>query len=210
MNYLSMDRPDIQWSTRECSKGMASPSRGDLTKLKRLVRYLSKCPRAKTTYYWQKMPEKITVQTDSDWAGDRKTRKSVTGGNLRIGSCFLRSWSKEQSHIALSSGEAELYAANYGAAQAIGMQSMMKDFDIALKVEVQVDANAALGIVHRRGLGKLRHIDVQDLWMQKAVAEDKMSIKKIPGSANAADIGTKPLSAEAIGTFMTDLGFQRI
>ena len=68
-----------------------------------------------------------------------------------MGSCFLRSWAKEQSHIAVSSGEAELYAANYGAAQAIGMQSMMKDFDITMKVEVQVDANATIGIVHRKG-----------------------------------------------------------
>ena len=37
-----------------------------------------------------------------------------------------------------------------------------------------------------------------------------ISIKKIPGTANAADIGTKLFFAEAIGTFMTDLGFQRI
>ena len=75
---------------------------------------------------------------------------------------------------------------------------------------MQVDATATIGIVHRRGLGKLRHVDVQDLWMQKAVAEDRLSIKKIPGTAIAADIGTKPLSAEVIGTFMTDLGYQKI
>ena len=90
------------------------------------------------------------------------------------------------------------------------MQSMMKDFDSAMKVEVQVDANATVGIGHRRGLGKLRHVDVQDLWMQKAGAEDRLSIKKIPGPANAADIGTKPLSADVIGTSMTDLGYRRI
>ena len=87
---------------------------------------------------------------------------------------------------------------------------MMKDFDITMKVAVQVDANATIGIVHRRGLGKFRHVDVQDLWMQKAVAEDRLSIKKMPGTANAAGIGTKPLSAEVIGTFMTDLRYQRI
>ena len=34
--------------------------------------------------------------------------------------------------------------------------------------------------------------------MQKAVAEDRLSIKKIPGTANAADIGTKHVPAETL------------
>ena len=36
INYLAMDRPDIQWARRECSKSMANPNNDDMVKLKRL------------------------------------------------------------------------------------------------------------------------------------------------------------------------------
>ena len=39
-NFLSLDRPDIQFSAKEVSRGMARPTEGDLLRLKRLVRYL--------------------------------------------------------------------------------------------------------------------------------------------------------------------------
>eukprot|EP00973_Karenia_brevis_P012916 1752321-Karenia_brevis.AAC.1 len=87
---------------------------------------------------------------------------------------------------------------------------MLRDFGIQFKTEVQVDANAAIGIVHRRGLGKMRHLDVQDLWLQQAVVDEKLKITKIPGKSNIADIGTKPLSAEVIKMFMTELQYQRL
>ena len=49
-NFLSLDRPDIQFSAKEVSRGMAHPTEGDLLRLKRLVRYLKKYPRAVFTY----------------------------------------------------------------------------------------------------------------------------------------------------------------
>ena len=35
-NYLALDRPDIQYSTKEVCRGMANPSVADRRKLKRL------------------------------------------------------------------------------------------------------------------------------------------------------------------------------
>ena len=34
---------------------------------------------------------------------------------------------------------------------------------------LQVDAKAAVGIIGRQGLGKVRHLDVSFLWLQAAV-----------------------------------------
>ena len=39
-NYLAMDRPDIQYSTKEVCRGMASPTKQDWHRLKRLGRYM--------------------------------------------------------------------------------------------------------------------------------------------------------------------------
>ena len=41
-NYLALDRPDIAYSAKECCRGMANPTKGDVNKLRRLVRYLIK------------------------------------------------------------------------------------------------------------------------------------------------------------------------
>ena len=54
----------------------------------------------------------------------------------------------------------------------------------------------------RKGIGKIRHLDVADLWMQKALREDKLQLKKIDGVWNDADLLTKPLTSHGIDTIM--------
>ena len=44
-NYLSLDRPDIQFATKELCRGFASPTKRDHRRLKRLVCYLLGRPR---------------------------------------------------------------------------------------------------------------------------------------------------------------------
>ena len=67
--------------------------------------------------------------------------------------------------MALSSAEAELYALINGASQTLGAVALGEDFGIHLSAKVRSDASAALGIVARQGLGKLRHISAQYLWI---------------------------------------------
>ena len=125
---------------------------------------------------------------------------------MMLGGHAVKTWSKDQTVIALSSGEAELYAANLGAAQAMGMQSMLKDLGVEMKIVVLIDAKAALGIIGRQGLGKVRHIAVQDLWLQSAVKEKKIEVLKVASADNFGDLMTKPLSFEEIRRHVHGLG----
>ena len=52
--------------------------------------------------------------TDSDWASNKGTRKSVAACCLMINNCLLSSGSRNQGLIALSSAEAETFAATSG------------------------------------------------------------------------------------------------
>ena len=63
---------------------------------------------------------------------------------------WLQSWSKDQSKIAGSSGEAELYACNLGASKGLGLQTVMKELGWHYEIKIQVDANATIGTLHRR------------------------------------------------------------
>ena len=151
--------------------------------------------------------ENITVQSDSDWAGQKGTRKSVSGGAAYMFGVLVKSWSKEQTVIALSSGEAELYAANRAAREGLGLQTMAKEFGYTMPITVQIDASATEAMMQRRGLGKMRHLEVQDLWAQEAIQAGRFQIQRIASGDNTSDLGTKPLNRECLEKCVSRMGF---
>ena len=110
----------------------------------------------------------------------------------------MKSWCATQAFVSLSSGEAEYYGIVKGASIGLGLRSMLRDFGVELSVRVNTDASAAKGIACRRGLGKVRHIEVNQLWIQDRVANGDIDIAKINGKENIADILTKHVNAEDI------------
>ena len=111
-----------------------------------------------------------------------------------LGQHCVRHWSSTQSTIALSSAEAELHGISKGAAQGIGLRSVAQDLCMTLTIKVLTDAAAAIGIVRRRSLGKVRHLDVTDLWLQERVRSKDIEVEKVDGKVNIADALTKVLA----------------
>ena len=99
------------------------------------------------------------------------------------GSHLIKSWSSTQSVAALSSGEAEYYGMVKGASVALGLQAILKDFNIACSIVLKSDATAAISIANRRGLGKVRHMEVCQLWLQDKARRGDIKIRN--GSRNA-------------------------
>ena len=112
-----------------------------------------------------------------------------------FGGSAVRGWSSNQSVIALSSGEAEYYAALKRASAALGFQAMLADLGITAKIILYTDSSAARGIIHRAGLGKLRHLETGYLWLQAAVKAKRLQVRKVLGAENPADLFTKHLAA---------------
>ena len=123
------------------------------------------------------------------------------------GNC-LKTWSTTQAVRALSSGEAEYYVALKGACVALGFRSMAADLGEDVKLIFRSDSSAALGIIGRRGLGKVRHIETGYLWLQDVVSMKRLSVRKVQGTNNPADLGTKHLKAEDIARHLKFLGFE--
>ena len=114
---------------------------------------------------------------------------------MRWGKHCLKSWSSTQATVALSSAEAELYALIKGAAQALGIMTMLLDLGAEANATIHADASAAIGIVRRTGLGKLRHLNVRYLWLQDHLKGDNLKLTKVAGAENPSDLVTKHLSA---------------
>ena len=115
-----------------------------------------------------------------------------------LGTHLLKSWSVNQQHVALSSGEAEYYGLVRGVSQALGAKAVLKDLGIEIGIQALVDASAAVGIACRRGLGKVRHIELDQLWLQSQVARGRVRVYKVPGDENIADSLTKHSTLQRI------------
>ena len=63
-------------------------------------------------------------------------------------------------------------------------------------VVLHTDSSSAKSFASRRGLGKARHIQTRCLWLQQAVADRQVMVRKVAGARNPADILTKYLSRE--------------
>ena len=123
-----------------------------------------------------------------------------------IGQCCVKHWSKTQSTISLSSGEAELHGITQGAAQALGVKSLMADMGWSININLHSDATAAIGIARRKGLGKIRHLDTADLWIQDQIRKGDFALVKVAGADNPADILTKNVDKPLLLKHMETLG----
>ena len=79
---------------------------------------------------------------------------------------------------------------------------MLKDLDVCMDIVIKTDASAAKGIANRRGLGKVRHIEVSQLWVQEQVSRGMIHIEKVAGPQNIADALTKHVESEGIEKHM--------
>ena len=59
---------------------------------------------------------------------------------------------------------------------------------------VRVDAAASKAVASRRGVGRVRHLHTRVLWVQEVVARRELTIVKVPGVENPADMETKHLA----------------
>ena len=180
-NYLAQDRSDIQFAVKELSRKMSSPDEDDWPRVKRFAQYLVHTPRIVVKFNYQKGNGLVTAWSDADWAGSGpdSSRMSTSGGVLMLGSHVIKHWSSTQHTYALSSGESEYYALVKASSQSIGLQSMLSDICVEARIEVKTDASAAVGIASRRGLGRVRHIEVAQLWIQEKVSNGKSQAKLI-------------------------------
>ena len=119
-----------------------------------------------------------------------------------LGTHSLKHWSTTQSTIALSSGEAELSGICKGASTALGLQALALDLGIKLRIEILTDATAAIGICRRRGLGKIRHLHVSDLWIQDRLKTGDFKLSKVAGADNPADMLTKHVTKDIMRRHM--------
>ncbi len=87
-----------------------------------------------------------------------------------------------------------------GASQAMGLKAIAEDIGakFAGPIQINADASAAIGIGSRLGVGKVRHIEVNQLWIQEKVREGRIQLVKVDGIENLADALTKCVESDML------------
>ena len=118
-----------------------------------------------------------------------------------MGGHCIKTWSATQHAYALSSAEAELYAMVEAVTRAKGLLNLAIELgfgQLSNVIHLGTDSAAAKSFVCRRGLGRMRHLEIRDLWLQKEVHEGRLEVNKVPGDKNPADLMTKVLGVREI------------
>ena len=108
-----------------------------------------------------------------------------------FGSHCLKTCSQTQETIALSSVVSEFYGAAKAATMGIGIKSRFKDLGLEVEVQGNTDSVAARSLSSRRGAGRVRRVEVRELWVQERVRRGELSIIKVRGDDIVADGLTK-------------------
>ena len=113
----------------------------------------------------------LEVFTDSDWANDKNTSRSVSSCVMYYGSCLLFSASRTQKIVSLSSAEDEVYVCSSGSSDAVLLSRLLSWLTgRRTLVYVYTDSSGARGILQRQGVGRLRHLSCRILWLQGLIA----------------------------------------
>ena len=137
----------------------------------------------------------LELHSDSDWSGDKQTRKSVSSGVLSFNGHVLNTSSRTQKSISLSSCEAEFNAAVSGLVDMIFV-SNAAEFLLGCPVKriAYLDSSSAKALLMRQGVGRTRHLRGKLLWVQDLSKKQCVQVSSISTLRNVADVGTKALS----------------
>ena len=174
-----------------------------------MARYLKDEGRLVIKYPYQELSDTVDVWTDTDFAGCKVTRRSTSGGVVMMGGHCVKTYSKTQESIALSSGESEFYGIVQAACHGLGIKGVLEDLGVPIKIRIRTDSSAAKSIASRRGVGKVRHIDVRELWVQERTQRGDIEIVKVKGEDNIADILTKHVPRDLLDKHLKNIGCER-
>ena len=118
-----------------------------------------------------------------------------------MGRHLLTHWSRTQSCVSLSSGEAELNAMLKAASEGLSLKYPLHEIGEERELHLRRDSSFAHGTLSRLGSGRVKHLQTRQLWLQEKVYAGEVTVEKIGRKINWADSLTHPWSVAEQGHF---------
>jgi hypothetical protein len=201
MYLVKHSRPDIANAVRELTKVLDGATEAHWKAMMRIVKYvldtknysLKLCPKFKEGMSY------LTGVSDSEFAGDRDTRKSVYGYVTYFCGAPISWKSKSGNSVTLSSTEAEYYASSEAAKELLFVYNLIETMGIKLNMPITlfVDNTGAIYLANNYSTGpRTKHIDIRTHFVRDLIVNGILKILFIKSEDNDADIFTKNVSEE--------------
>ena len=141
----------------------------------------------------------MEVYSDSDWAGCSETRKSTSGGCILLQGVPIHGWSRTQSIVALSSGEAEYVALTVAAAEVSWVAELLKELGVPCKRPIAHTDSAAAKDMCKKQLSKVKHMEMRYYFLKNLVEDGRIELRKVGSEEHPADLFTKFVNEKTLG-----------
>ena len=197
---IKYSRPDIANSVRELAKCMDKATVAAYKEMKRLMNFVIQTkhygllvkPIVQENDHWD-----LIVYSDSDWAGDKECRRSVTGFIIYFLGAPIFWKSRLQKTVSLSSTEAEYYALSEAAKEVKFIIMVLQSIGIepTLPVIMHVDNVGAIFMAENMSAtARTRHVDARYHFIREMIVDNMIKVIFVKTDNNHADIFTKNTS----------------
>ena len=207
--YATQTRPDIQYVVSVLAQFSARPGKAHFEGVKRVLRYLKGTANFGLVLGGPGDKIDLVGWTDSDWAQDVVTRRSIGGFVFDIAGGSISWSSKKQPTVALSSVEAEYMAASNATKEAIWLRVLLNDlgYKQTTATTIHADNMGCIALSHNPvSHSRAKHIDIRHHFIRERVANKEIDLCFCSTKDMLADIFTKALPREAFERFRAALG----
>ena len=200
-------RPDIMTAVSILTQFVSAPNNSLWKAALRVLRYL-RGTREYVLVFNGCSDYRLQGYVDADFGQNTVTRKSRTGFMLRIYNSKFDWSSKKQTLTALSTSQAETYAASECARSLLFASKILMEMGLfENKLEVYCDNALTIGWANGTVSRKTaEHIDIRHHFLKEYVENKGIEFKKIHGSVNPGDAFTKPLDKIKFQLFREEMG----
>lgn len=211
MYLMTQTRPDLAFCVSFLSRFAANPSTAHMKAAKRTLQYL-KATRTLGITYNGKKPG-FYGYSDSDWAGDRATRRSTSGYLFYLYGGVITWRSTRQKAVTVSSTEAEYYGLTNAAKEAAWLRKLLtqlqysgQDIEPTL---IYGDNQSSLALAEdAKAHQRSKHVDIQYHYIRQQVQDKRVFLSYVETQQMVADGLTKPLTAAKHAIFIKMLGLE--
>jgi hypothetical protein len=204
LHMMRWSRPEIYNAVRELSRFMTIGASS--IHMKAMERVMNYCLTTRNrglliepTQEWDGSPEfevLILGRSDSDYAKDPETRKSISGTSTFLCGAPIIQRSTMQKIVALSVTEAELIAATSNAQDMMYVKRLLESMSLRVKLPMilEVDNKGAVDLINNYSVGgRTRHMETRQYYLHELKEKNIMVVKWKAGAENSSDMFTKNL-----------------
>ena len=211
--FARVFRPDISFAAFLLTRYTHNYTISHIRQAIRVVKYLY----TTKEMVWQYDDQQLTSQKhvlsmtfDSDYAGDKQTRKSTTGCVFWMNGQCIAHISKQQIQVTTSVGNAETNACFVGVKTLVFMKNLLSQhFEVELPMIVRGDNNTALTYIENEECSeRTKHWDIEMKWLNELYQEGIIKPERFNTDENEADMHTKPLGREVFERHRNAIGIK--